>query len=114
MDTKEYGKMSKRTLIFEEGRGPDRNAKGWNMEGEEGRVTRKECKRLMEKFEGGGFDGHKTGLWNIAKERMLEGQGSLSQRGGRLNQRILGPARRTLSQQLVEGGCGRWSRNIEK
>ena len=55
MDTKEYGKMLNRIVILEEGRVPERKEKGWNVKGENRRVTRKECKRLREKLEVGGF-----------------------------------------------------------
>ena len=41
------------------------------------RVTRKECKRLREEFEVGGFM-VQEGLWNVAKKRMLEDGGALA------------------------------------
>ena len=46
-DTKEHWKMLKRILKFEKGEVPDRNARGWKVEGEMRRATRKECKWLM-------------------------------------------------------------------
>ena len=52
MDRKERGKMFKRILIPEEGK------LLWKIEGGKG-VTRKECKRLREEFEVGGFKAQK-------------------------------------------------------
>ena len=60
-DTDEYGNTLKIILKLEEGRVPDRNAKGWEVEGEKRRVTRQECKTLREEFEFGGFMA-RTGL----------------------------------------------------
>ena len=39
---------------------PDRNAKGWTVEREQRRVTRKECKRLREEVEVGNFKNHQS------------------------------------------------------
>ena len=52
-DTKEYGQLLKIILKLEEGEVPARNAIGW--EGQKRRATRKECKRLREECEVGGF-----------------------------------------------------------
>ena len=60
MEAKEYGKMLKRIVILEEGMVPDRKAKGWKVEEEKRRVTRKECTRLREEFEAGGFVAQKV------------------------------------------------------
>ena len=76
MDTRGYGKMLKRIVKLEEGRVPDRNAKGWNIEGENTRFTRKECERLREEFDIRGFMAQK-GWWNIATKRMLDDRGAL-------------------------------------
>ena len=62
---------------------PDRNAKGWKVEGEERRVTRKECKRLREEFEVWGFMAQNE-LWHIAKQRMLVDRGALPREEGDL------------------------------
>ena len=51
-DTKEHGQMLKIILKVEEGEVPDRNAKGWKVEGEKRSVTRKECKRLNHTIHG--------------------------------------------------------------
>ena len=84
MDTKEYGTMLKRILILEEERVPAKNARGWTIEGQKKtRVTRKECKRLREEFEVGGFVAQK-GSWNITKKRMLEDGGALPKEDGDL------------------------------
>ena len=50
-DTKEYGMMLRRILIFEEGKVPAKDAKGWQIEGQKRRVTRKEYKRSRQKFD---------------------------------------------------------------
>ena len=55
-DTKEYAKMLKIMLKFEEGRVPDRNPKGWRLKGEE------ECMSPREEFEVGGFMAQEA-LW---------------------------------------------------
>ena len=86
MHTKEYGKMLKRNLIFEEGRLPAKNARGWKIEGQKRRVTWKENKQLREEFEVGGFMAQQ-GLWNIAKKRMLEDRGDpLEEDGNQLRE----------------------------
>ena len=41
------------------------------------RVTRKECNRLREEFEVGGFRDLKKRLWILVKKRMLEDRGCL-------------------------------------
>ena len=68
-DTKKCCKMLKIILKLEEGRVPDRNAKGWKVEEQQSRATGKECTRLREEFEVGGFMAQQ-GLWDIAKKRM--------------------------------------------
>ena len=51
MDTKEFGKLRKRIQILEEGRVPAKEAKNWRIDVEKKRITRKECKRLLNNFE---------------------------------------------------------------
>ena len=80
-DTKEYGKMLRRILTFEEERVPAKNAEGWNIGGQNGRVTRKGCSRLQEVFEVGGVMA-KKGQWNMA-ERNAGRQWSFAQGGRR-------------------------------
>ena len=46
MDSKGHGCMLNINLQLEEGEARDRNARGWQVEGEKRRVTRKECKRV--------------------------------------------------------------------
>ena len=53
------------------------------LKGKKERVTRKECKRLREEFEVGGFMAQK-GLCNIATKRMLEDRGALPREDGDL------------------------------
>ena len=55
---------------------------GWKIEREKRRVMSKECKRLREEFEVGGFMAQK--MWNIAKERMLEDRGAVLKEEGDL------------------------------
>ena len=59
MDTKEYGKMFGRIPTLEEGRALAVYVRGWKVEGEKRRVTRKEKMRLREEIEVGGFHGAK-------------------------------------------------------
>ena len=47
-DTKEHGRMLRTIPKPAEGEVPDRNAKGWKVEGEIRRGTMKECKILRE------------------------------------------------------------------
>ena len=74
MGTQEYGKMSKRILTLEEGRSRPRMREDGKLERRKRRVTRKECKRVREEFEVGGFMAQ-HGWWNITKKRMLEDSG---------------------------------------
>ena len=59
----EYGKMLNIILQIPEERVPDRSARGREVEVYKRRVSRKECKRLREEFEVGGF---------IAQDRFVE------------------------------------------
>ena len=61
--------MLKIILKRDEGEVPDRNAKGWIVEEQKRRVTKKDCKRLRRYFEDGGFTAQQ-GFWNIARKRM--------------------------------------------
>ena len=62
---------------------PAKNARGWTIEWQKSRVTRKECKRLREEFEVRRFTAQK-GSWNIAKKSMLEDRGALPKEDGDL------------------------------
>ena len=106
LDTKEDGQMLKLILTLEEERVLAKNARGWKIEGQRRRVTRKQCKRLREEFEVGGFMAQK-GLWNIAKKRMLEGRGALPREDGDLLREYQAMHEENFSQQLAAGGCGR-------
>ena len=55
LGTKEHGKMLKRVRFLEEGRIPAKEARNWKIEGQTRRITRKECMRLWNEFETGGF-----------------------------------------------------------
>ena len=56
----EHGNMFKIIFKLEEGAVPDRNAEGWNVEGENGRVTREACKKPRESFGVGDCMAHKS------------------------------------------------------
>ena len=73
MGTKEVGNMLKRIQTLEEGRVPAKEAKSWRIEGNKKRITRKEHQRQVKKFEIKDLIAHK-GLWNLAKEKTLEGK----------------------------------------
>ena len=63
MGTKEYGKMSKRIQVLEDGRVPAKKAKKFEMEG---------------------FMAHKE-LWNLAREEVMRDRGVLPQEEGDVN-----------------------------
>ena len=49
--TKEYGKMSKRIQVLEDGRVLAKEARNWKIDGQKRRITRKEYQRPSNKFE---------------------------------------------------------------
>ena len=61
-------KMIKRIQILEDGRVPAKEAKDWKIEGKKRRITRKECKRLINAFVLEGLMAQKE-LWNLAREK---------------------------------------------
>ena len=80
MDTKTMEACEKR--IFNSRRREDsckECERGCKVEGRKKKGHRKECTRLREEFEVGGFMAQK-GPWNIAKRRMLEDRGALPRR----------------------------------
>ena len=46
---KGYGKMLKRIQVLEDGSFPTKEARSWKIEGQNRRITRKECQRLLNK-----------------------------------------------------------------
>ena len=84
MDTRVWEDV-KKNLNTRRGRGA--RQKRERVESWEGRqkrrVTGKECNRVREEFEVGGFMARK-GLWNLAQKRMLEDRGALRSEGGDL------------------------------
>ena len=50
---------------------PAKEAKYWRIEREKKTITRKECRRLLNKFEMEGLMA-KKGLWKLAKEKIME------------------------------------------
>ena len=81
MSTKEYGIMLKRIQVLEEDRIPADEAGSWNVEGQKRRITMKVFRRLWNECETGGFMAQK-GLWNVAREKMLEDRGALPKEDG--------------------------------
>ena len=68
--------MLKRIQILENGRVPAKEARNLKIQGHKRRITRKEFKRWWNEFEMQGFMTQK-GLWNVAKEKMLQDSGAL-------------------------------------
>ena len=83
MEQKDIERCWTRISTLEEGWVLAPNMRGWKVEGRKRRVAREGCKRLPEEFGVGGFLAQ-TGLWNIAKKRMLEGRGALPKADGDL------------------------------
>ena len=81
MGTKEYDKMLKRIQLLEDGRVPAKEAKDWKNEGRKRRITGKVKRRLSNEFEMGGTVAQK-GLWNFAREKMLQDRGALPKKDG--------------------------------
>ena len=73
--------MLKRIQVLEDGRVPAKEARNWRIEGRKRRITRKECQRLLNKFEMEGFMAQK-GLWNLAREKILRERGALPMEEG--------------------------------
>ena len=48
---KSMARCLKRNQILEDGRVPAKEAKNWRIDGKKRRITRKECRRLVNKFE---------------------------------------------------------------
>ena len=84
MDTKDDGKMLKRIFILVEGRVPDRNARGWKIEGQKGRVTRKGCTRLRGRNLKWEACMAQKELWSIAEKKMLEDRRTWPKEDGHL------------------------------
>ena len=73
---KEYSKMLERIQILEDGGVLAKEAKkNWKIERQKRRTTRKECRRLSNEFETGGFMAQ-IGQWNLAREKMLQDRGA--------------------------------------
>ena len=71
MGTQGHGKISKRIQVLEDGRVPAKEARGWRIEGQKRRTTRKECQRHVNNLEG--FMA-KKGLWNPCQRENPEGK----------------------------------------
>ena len=75
--TKEYGKMIKRILVFEDGRVPPEEARNWEIQGQRRRITKKGVSEACELVcEVVGFMAQQ-GLWNFVGEKMLRDRGAL-------------------------------------
>ena len=79
--TKEYDKILTRIQVLEDGRMLAKEARNWKIEGQKKRITREEYRRLWNEFETGGFMAQK-GLWNVAKEKILQDRGALPKEEG--------------------------------
>ena len=79
--TKEHGNMQKRIQVLEDGRVPAKEARNWKIEGKKRRITSKEYRRLWNEFETGAFMARK-GLWNVAREKMLQDRDALPKEEG--------------------------------
>ena len=71
----------KRIQVLADGRVPDKEAKNWRIEGQKRRITRKEYRRLLNKFQMEGFMAQK-GLWNLARKSVLQDRGALPEEEG--------------------------------
>ena len=81
MDTKEHGKMLKRIQVLEDGRVRAKEARNWKIEGYKRKITRKDCQRLLMKFEMEGFM-VQEGLWKLVRENVLQDRGEWSKEEG--------------------------------
>ena len=110
MGTKEFSKMMKRIQTLEEGRVPAKETKNWRIEGEMKRITRKEYKRLLNKFEMEGSVAQK-GLWNLAKEKIMKERGELPNEKGDALRECKGMQEENFwSNRLREEGTGKEER----
>ena len=66
-----YGKMLKRIQVLQDGMVSAKEARNLKIEGQRRRITRKEYKWLLIKFEIEVFMAQK-GLWNLARENILQ------------------------------------------
>ena len=82
MDTKEFGKLVKRIQILEEGRVPAKEATNWRIEGEKKRITRMECKRLLNNFEDERLNGTKKACGTWQKKKTMKERGELPNEEG--------------------------------
>ena len=80
--TKEYGKRPKRIQILEDGRVFAKEARNWKIEGQKRRITRKknteDCGTSLKRED----SWHKKGLWDLARERLLQDRGALPKEEG--------------------------------
>ena len=72
--------MLKRIQVLEDGRAA-KEARSWRIEGQKRRITRKECQRLLNKFEMEGPMAQ-NGLWNLVGEKVLRRRGALPKEEG--------------------------------
>ena len=93
--------MLRGILTLEEERVLAKNARGWKSEGHKRRATRKECKRLREEFEVGGFHGPEF-FFQHRQTKNFGRQRSFAQRRRRLTPRIRSHEESFLSSWLRE------------
>ena len=105
--TKEHGNMLKRIQILEGGRVPAKEGKIWKIEGQRRRIINKEYTRHFNELEMGGFTAQ-TGLWNLARDKMLQDRGALpKEEGDVIGEYKVMHEENYLSGWLREGGEGR-------
>ena len=78
---KSTARCKKRIQTLDEGRIPAKEAENLMIEGQTRTITRKEHRRLWNEFGRGGFMAQK-GLWNVAREKMLQDRDALTQEEG--------------------------------
>ena len=81
MDTQEFGEMTTRIQILEDGRVPATETKNWRNEGEKKRITREEFQRLLNNFEMECSTAQRR-LWKLAKEKIRKETGELPNEEG--------------------------------
>ena len=81
VSTREYGKMSQRIRVLEDGKVSAMESRNWKIEGLKRMITRTENPRLLNKFETEGFMAPK-GLWKLARENVLQDRGEWSKEEG--------------------------------
>ena len=91
--------MLKRIQILEDGRVLAREARNWKIEGQKRRITRKERRGLWNEFDTGGFMAQK-GLWNVAREKLVQDRGALPEEEGDIVRKHKKPCMMNISKAV--------------